>query len=320
MNKDRNTIRVERAIYNWYQSGQENPGPILNALKDAIDGGMQVYVPIQTPEGLLKSMGDPENVEIGDTFSLKEEVGISFLHIEAENDEYYIPVFTSEEEYGKGAPTSIINQPLGELIKACSLWPKCKGFILNAYDRKVFMPADKLSVFSEHQKRSQLSIVRGSVLDMHTDAIVNAANKSLLGGGGVDGAIHRAAGAELLEECRTLNGCETGEAKITRAYNIKDVDYIIHTVGPVYRGDKTDSELLKQCYWNSLELAAAHELTSIAFPGISTGVYGYPIEEAASLSLQTAVAWFQEHPDYAMSVYFCCFRDKEYDAYQKLMQ
>ena len=176
----------------------------------------------------------------------------------------------------------------------------------------------KMSVI-EHPTGSKINIVRGSVVDMHVDAIVNAANSSLLGGGGVDGAIHRAAGPKLLEECRKLNGCKCGEAKITGAYNINNARHIIHTVGPIYSSSKQDAELLSACYKNSLDLALVGGCSSIAFPGISTGVYGYPITEAAEVSLNTVIRWFDEHPDAVMDVYFCCFRDIEFDAYVKLM-
>lgn len=150
------------------------------------------------------------------------------------------------------------------------------------------------------------------------DAIVNAANQTLLGGGGVDGAIHMAAGPELLRECKTLNGCETGQAKITRAYNIRNASYIIHTVGPVYHGVAEDAFLLAACYRNSLDLALAHGCSSIAFPCISTGAYGYPIEKAAKVALQATEQWLDAHPDVVMEVYFCCFNNREMAAYRKL--
>ena len=150
-------------------------------------------------------------------------------------------------------------------------------------------------------------------LDM--ECIVNAANNSLLGGGGVDGAIHRAAGRELLEECRTLNGCRTGEAKITKGYKLK-AGYVIHTVGPRYSGAENDAKLLRNCYWNSLELARANDIHSIAFPAISTGIYGYPLKEATEIALRTVSEWLNLNPNYGMEVMFACFNDKTTELYK----
>ena len=129
------------------------------------------------------------------------------------------------------------------------------------------------------------SIVKGDIVKSKTDAIVNAANTSLLGGGGVDGAIHKAAGPELLKECSALGGCKTGEAKITKGYKLK-AKYVIHTPGPIWRGgEKGEEELLRNCYRNSLELAVKNEIRTIAFPSISTGVYRFPLEEASRISV-----------------------------------
>lgn len=164
----------------------------------------------------------------------------------------------------------------------------------------------------------KISLDRGDITRLACDCIVNAANQSLLGGGGVDGAIHRAAGRELLEECRTLHGCNTGEAKITKGYRLKAA-YVIHTVGPVYSGSPSDEKLLSACYWNSLELAGKNAVHSIAFPAISTGVYGYPLREAVPIALHTIIKWLEANQDYEMKVILSCFDDKTYDLYKSFM-
>ena len=163
--------------------------------------------------------------------------------------------------------------------------------------------------------KNQIQVVQGDITKLDCDGIVNAANRSLLGGGGVDGAIHRAAGPELLAECRTLHGCRTGEAKITKGYQLK-AKYIIHTVGPIYSGTAEDAAQLADCYRNSLNLAKEHELHSIAFPAISTGVYGYPLEDATEIAVKTVAQWPEAHADYAMQVIFCCFDARTERVYQ----
>ncbi len=152
-----------------------------------------------------------------------------------------------------------------------------------------------------------LDIVVADITTLDVDAIVNAANRSLLGGGGVDGAIHRAAGPELLKECETLGGCETGSAKITRGYKLK-ARHVIHAVGPVWHGGgHNEEELLAGCYRTALDLAAAHKLKSIAFPAISTGVYRFPADLAARIAVGTVAAEIAAHPRGIGRVIFCCF-------------
>ena len=159
-----------------------------------------------------------------------------------------------------------------------------------------------------------LRAVQGDITRLKIDAIVNAANASLLGGGGVDGAIHRAAGPELLAECRTLGGCATGEAKLTRAYRLP-ARYVIHTVGPVWQGGtRGEAERLAACYRNALRLAVEHGCASIAFPCISTGVYGYPFELAADLAIATVRATLADCPG-IREVVFCCFSRSDFDDY-----
>ncbi|WP_026499032.1 O-acetyl-ADP-ribose deacetylase [Butyrivibrio sp. WCD2001] len=163
---------------------------------------------------------------------------------------------------------------------------------------------------------SSINYHAGDITKLKVDAIVNAANSSLLGGGGVDGAIHRAAGPELLNECRTLNGCRTGEAKITGGYNLP-AKHVIHTVGPIYSGSASDPKDLRNCYWNSLELAKKNDLHSIAFPGISTGVYGYPKKEAAKVALAAVNDWIAENAEYEIEITIVNFSEEDYLIYQK---
>ena len=162
--------------------------------------------------------------------------------------------------------------------------------------------------------KGRIDIIEGDITQLTVDAIVNAANKSLLGGGGVDGAIHRAAGPRLLEETRTLGGCETGEAKISGGYRLP-ARHVIHTVGPVWHGGTNrEPELLADCYRNSLALAVKHGLRTIAFPSISTGIYSYPIEKAAPIALRTVKAFLEENPSIE-KVIFCTFGNRDYQVY-----
>lgn len=160
-----------------------------------------------------------------------------------------------------------------------------------------------------------IEIILGDITKQTADAIVNAANCSLLGGGGVDGAIHRAAGPELLAECRTLNGCETGKAKITRGYRLP-AKYVIHTPGPVWHGGgSNEAELLAGCYRSSLELASAHGCKTVDFPSISTGVYRFPLDKAAVIAIGTIKDWLSAHPELER-VRMVCFDERTRKVYQ----
>ncbi len=164
-----------------------------------------------------------------------------------------------------------------------------------------------------------LELVEGDITRQDVDAIVNAANSSLLGGGGVDGAIHRAAGPELLAECRTLGGCETGSAKITRGYKLK-ARHVIHAVGPVYRdGKHSEPTLLASAYRMCLELASQHNCASVAFPAISTGIYGYPMEDAARIAFRTIIDYLGEHPELKL-VRYVLYDARAFAVHQRVLE
>jgi len=165
---------------------------------------------------------------------------------------------------------------------------------------------------------SRIELIQGDITRLQVDAIVNAANRSLMGGGGVDGAIHRAAGSRLLDACRLLGGCETGQAKITPGFNLP-ARFVIHTVGPVWQGgDRNESALLAACYHNTLKLATAQAIHSLAFPNISTGIYGFPRKPAAEIAVHT-VKQYLKQSKIPEKVYFICFDEENFTLYQGLM-
>lgn len=279
------TIELERAIYNWYYGGDDaDPEAVFHALAHGVIHDMQVLVPETLPEQFP-----------------------------------YIPVYTDEKEWKKGTGEAVSEQLFRIAAEKALSSAEYSGIVLNQWDKKFILSKNLLKRIMVFRPKSHITFVKGSVVEIHAGAIVNAANTSLLGGGGVDGAIHQAAGPELLEECRTLNGCRTGEAKITNAYHMTWTDHIIHTVGPVYSKMEKDVELLGSCYRKSLDLAHEYGCMSIAFPCISTGVYGYPVKQAAKIALLAVSMWMNEHPDVVMEVYFCCFRKEEMDAYMELL-
>ena len=166
----------------------------------------------------------------------------------------------------------------------------------------------------------KISVIQDDITSQEVDAIVNAANESLLGGGGVDGAIHRAAGPELKEECKALNGCPTGQARVTKGYRLP-ADFVIHTVGPVWKGGgQNEEQLLASCYHESLKKADELKLTSVAFPNISTGIYGFPKQKAADIALKAVKEYREQNKTHIEKLVFVCFDEENYTIYNELLK
>lgn len=181
-----------------------------------------------------------------------------------------------------------------------------------------FLSKELKEILKREYSKGNIILNLGDITKVEVDAIVNAANETLLGGGGVDGAIHEASGPELLAECKTLGGCRTGEAKITKGYNLPAKN-VIHTVGPIYNTDRNVEKLLSDCYTNSLKLAIENNLSSIAFPGISTGVYGYPKEDAAQIAIESVLS-FLKNSTTDIKVIFVTFSEGDFNIYKKLFE
>ena len=181
------------------------------------------------------------------------------------------------------------------------------------------MEKQTLEIYSERKMKTKIEIIKGDITTLQVDAIVNAANNSLLGGGGVDGAIHRVAGKELLEECKLLNGCATGDARLTKGYRLP-AKFVIHTVGPVWKGGhENEDKLLTNCYTRSLEIALENKITTIAFPNISTGIYGFPKNRAAIIAVHSVNSFVNEKEGIE-KVIFVTFDEENYSIYQKLIR
>ena len=256
---DKYATALERALYNWYygENGAD-PEPVFNAMSQGAENGMQCLIPIETPEELLQQLLKAESLQDGTSFTINEELPISFQHLVVDEEGHYlIPIFTSSEQLNIGGEGSAaINQSFGELLDSLDQWPDCLGYVVNPFTNKIMVDRKIREKIRNFQPKSHVAFVQGSVLDLHVDAVVNSAHKTLLGGkevdavllaeadgdideamlcgGGLNGAIHAAAGKELFDECKTLGGCMEGDAKITKAYGIEYDDHIIHTVGPFF--------------------------------------------------------------------------------------
>lgn len=311
---------IEVSIENFHKDdGYDSFIDVLESVRVAMGNDGKILVPVEVNLGTPMPI-DVENVKVGDVVELKEDLSFKIRGVELAGGGSTIVAFTSKEEMEKGDPTSIIEMYFDQFLESILKNPATEGLLLNPWGKSFMLEKAHIKeIFKVHvdilSKRENIfCFVKQDITQADTMCIVNAANNSLLGGGGVDGAIHRAAGPQLLKECITLHGCETGEAKITAGYNLK-AKHVIHTVGPVYSGSEEDARLLRNCYWNSLEMARANDIHSIAFPAISTGVYGYPLEEATEVALKAMSDWLKVNPYYGMAIMVACFDDHTVDVY-----
>ncbi len=315
---DGNTI-IENAIAAFHADrNRDTLLAVLESIRIRMHENGQLLIPCITPEP-PEELRDLDNIKVGDTITVHEDMHFKLHTIQDSEGKTWFAAFTSEAERDKGASCSIVSDFIDQILKSFKDMSE-EGFIINPWGKEFMLSKELINLILDVDKpKNQIFFEIGDITKLKVDAIVNAANPSLLGGGGVDGAIHRAAGPGLLEECRKLNGCNTGEAKITGGYALK-AKYVIHTVGPVYKtSDDKCRQLLHDCYYNSLELAKQYDLHTIAFPAISTGVYGYPKEEAAFIALTTVSSWLSENPDYGMAVVISCFDDEMRIIYQNVI-
>ena len=308
---------IEQAISEFHRgTNEKNFEMILESIYYRMYEDARWLVPV-IPQQSLENLIELNSIKVGDTVTIEEEQRFKYQHLETDDGRSWIVAFTSDEEFHKGPSSDLFTMVIRDILESFSD-KDCPedGIIINPWGEKFLLTKEFMEAILElEEPKNSIEFFVGDITELPVDAIVNAANKSLLGGGGVDGAIHRAAGKELLEECRKFHGCETGEAVITKGYNLP-AQHVIHTVGPIYSGAKEDAEQLFECYYNSLELAARYHLHSIAFPGISTGVYGYPKDEAAEVALTAILNWFNEHEKYGMRVIIVNFSKEDWQVYQ----
>lgn len=324
---DRNDhhVRIEAAIEEFSQLDGEaeidDVIKVLETVRHAINDKVEVIVPVELETEQAEIVAE-RTMTADENTPAEGTVNTAFRTVSVENGHTAFVIFTSYEEVNAGAPTSTITLELEKFLEQALMDQAVTEVVINPWSNYFVIPKQFIDMLFHanlpaKNNQNQVYFETGDITTYEIDAIVNAANESLLGGGGVDGAIHRAAGPELLKECRTLNGCKTGQAKITKGYKLK-ASHVIHTVGPVYSGKEKDAVLLRRCYWNSLELARENHLHSIAFPAISTGVYGYPLEEATKIALQTVRDWVLVHPHYGMDLVFVGFNAHTTEVYERL--
>lgn len=306
---------------------------MLHPSTDIIANAHAMYVAAQSKKSLTRLLRAVTNilregadVQIPVSLAAQAEGQLALVTHTTGDGLVYVAAFSSEEAFSAAQTEeyTLLARPLLNYFEVVLQMEGISGIVFNPTSPAPFtmqkkMVKELLAQVMEHPSKNGINVVRADITTFDADAIVNAANSTLLGGGGVDGAIHRAAGPELLEECKTLGGCATGEAKITYGYALPST-YVIHTVGPIYNGKASQRVDLANCYQNSLELAKKHHLHSIAFSAISTGVYGYPLEEAARIALLTCTQWLNANKEYGMEITLVCFNNAVLKSYSEIIE
>ena len=306
---------------------------MLHPSTDIIANAYSFYVAEQNEANLTRLLRAVSNllregadVQIPVSLAAQAEGQLALVTHTTGDGQVFVAAFSSAEAFGttQSDEYALIARPLVNYFEAVLQMDGIAGIVFNPTSPAPFtmhkkMLKELLQQLADHPQKNGINVVRGDITSFDCDAIVNAANSTLLGGGGVDGAIHFAAGQELLEECKTLGGCDTGEAKITYGYKLPST-YVIHTVGPIYDGKVSQRLDLANCYQNSLELAKKYHLHSIAFSAISTGVYGYPLDEAARVALLTCTQWLNANPEYGMEITLVCFNNAVLKSYEEIIE
>ena len=311
---------IKQAIEKYNKNA--NDMTLLKVIKNTVikmDQNGRLLIPVEASQEDLKRL-NLENAKESEIITTNKDFVFKLRTLTLSDGKKALAAFTDIDETAKGAATHTISCTIHQFFKTVESNSEVAGVIINPWGKACMLPLEivkkMLAMYHSPMNKSQIYFEKGDITKLDCDCIVNAANSTLLGGGGVDGAIHKASGKELLDECRTLNGCETGQAKITKGYNLP-APYIIHTVGPVYSGAEGELQQLQSCYKNALDLAKDFQLHSIAFPAISTGAYGYPVKEACTIALRTISQWLSDNSNYPMSVIMSCFNDEVLQGYQE---
>jgi O-acetyl-ADP-ribose deacetylase (regulator of RNase III) len=304
--------KLEDAIMEYTRdSSDEGLAVVGKALLDRIGENGEIAVPVVLPDGFSEAADDDE----------MDVINIDLRTIQDNDGNDWLPLFTNKGASAKGGETDLLAYSMKDIFQQIMTLDGISGAVIDPWTTPFQLPLDYIALLLNivtEEDGGEINLVQGNIVDVDVQCIVNSANNTLLCGpdeDGVNAAIHKAAGPGLDAECRALRGCAVGEAKITDGYDL-DAEYIIHTVGPIYNGKLKDSGELGACYESCMDLARQHGITSIAFPCISTGAFGYPMEEAADVALQTVLQWLGDNEDYDINVTFCVHDDDAYKLYK----